>query len=388
MPPDAASKSPGFARFASVNAPASNPKSSASSMASGMAAQLTSTNGPAKRGPLSCITRATRPFPVPVSPSRRTVGARWPPGASKVARCRIWARSASMPGASPRITSSSRTRSVTGVDRNTLAPRPQGGGPFVALARATGANRYPLRIRGEVPGMWLALQADKGGSDDGSGKTGSVRGEGSWGHRIGADGVAGGDRGQTGALPGHGGRTSRHLGRAGEADERGRAVRPRMARGAGGRGLRDVRSGHRPLHAAGGARGRAERREQPGVRPRRLPGDDGGDAGRAQGGRGVPHRQGRRLARARSRPVRGRRALLPARLQRQPRRRVDPRAGRRQGEARAGRARRRHRLRARRLDDHHGAGVSQVALRRASTTIARRSSGRASARNAQGSATG
>ena len=45
--------------------------------------------------------------------------------------------------------------------------------------------------------------------------------------------------------------------------------------------------------------------------------------GDAEGHRGVPHRQGRRLARARPRPVRRHRALLPARLQlRQPGRRA------------------------------------------------------------------
>ena len=74
MPPDAASKSPGLLRLASVKAPASKPNSSASSIVSGMAAQLTSTNGAAARGPLSCMTRATSPLPVPVSPWSRTVG--------------------------------------------------------------------------------------------------------------------------------------------------------------------------------------------------------------------------------------------------------------------------------------------------------------------------
>ena len=103
VPPDAASNSPGLARLASVKAPASKPKSSASSMASGMAAQLTSTNGPCARGPLSCIARATRPLPVPVSPCSRTVGTCGFPGASKAARWVIWARKLSICGAFPRM---------------------------------------------------------------------------------------------------------------------------------------------------------------------------------------------------------------------------------------------------------------------------------------------
>ncbi len=169
-------------------------------------------------------------------------------------------------------------------------------------------------------------------------KTGSVRAQGSRGHRIGADGVAGGDRRQARALPGHGGRTSRHLGRAGEADR----TRTSAASASGSR-RRQPRAtstydrGHRPLHAAGGARGRADAtRSSPACVLGGFQGDDGGDAGRAQGDRGLPHRQGRRLARARSRAVRRHRALLPARVQRQPGRRVDPGARRRQGQARAG----------------------------------------------------
>ena len=65
---------PGFARLASVKAPASNPNNSASSNVSGIAAQLTSTKGPLARGPLSWIIRATSPFPVPVSPCSNKVG--------------------------------------------------------------------------------------------------------------------------------------------------------------------------------------------------------------------------------------------------------------------------------------------------------------------------
>ena len=102
VPPDAASSRPGLARLASVNVPASKPKSSASNSVSGMAAQLTSMNGPWARGPLSWITRATSPLPVPVSPWRSTVGACGLPTVSKVAKCRICARRALIAGERPR----------------------------------------------------------------------------------------------------------------------------------------------------------------------------------------------------------------------------------------------------------------------------------------------
>ncbi len=51
VPPLADWKSPGLACRASVKAPRSKPNSSASSSVSGMAAQLTSTNGPFPRAP-------------------------------------------------------------------------------------------------------------------------------------------------------------------------------------------------------------------------------------------------------------------------------------------------------------------------------------------------
>ena len=59
-----------------------------------------------------------------------------------------------------------------------------------------------------------------------------------------------------------------------------------------------------------------------------------------------------------------RRAVLPLVVSRQPGAGVDPGARRRGGEAAGRRARRRHRLRPRRLDDHHGAGLPGVAVRR------------------------
>ncbi len=51
MPPWAVWKRPGLGWRASVKAPRSKPNSSASSRVSGIAAQFTSTSGPAARGP-------------------------------------------------------------------------------------------------------------------------------------------------------------------------------------------------------------------------------------------------------------------------------------------------------------------------------------------------
>ena len=74
VPPKAASNSPALARLASVKALASTPNSSASNNVWGIAAQLTSMNGPWARGLLLWMRRATSPLPVPVSPCSKTVG--------------------------------------------------------------------------------------------------------------------------------------------------------------------------------------------------------------------------------------------------------------------------------------------------------------------------
>ncbi len=58
---------------APVKAPRSCPKSSASRMLSGMAAQLTATNGPPARALLPWMKRARSSLPVPLSPSTSTV---------------------------------------------------------------------------------------------------------------------------------------------------------------------------------------------------------------------------------------------------------------------------------------------------------------------------
>ncbi len=117
------------------------------------------------------------------------------------------------------------------------------------------------------------------------------------------------------ALAGAGGLTP---GRARAADRRERALRPRVAERAGRGRLRGVRPDRRHLHAPAGADGRPHRRVESRVPPRLLP-DRARHCDRlAADHRGGPQRRGRRLARAQPRRVRWLRALLPARLQREP----------------------------------------------------------------------
>ena len=122
----------------------------------------------------------------------------------------------------------------------------------------------------------------------------------------------------------------------------------------------ETRSVHPAAGAGGRPHGRVEPRLSAGLLPdrgwvgARLAADHGGGAD----GRRV------RLARARARRPRGLRAVLPARLQREPDRRVAAGARRRRREARARRSRRRRRLRPRRVDDPDGAGVPAVDVRR------------------------
>ena len=80
VPPLARSNRPIFRATAPVNAPFSWPNSSLSRRFSGMAAQLTVTNGAADLGPCKWTARATSSFPVPDSPTTSTVavlGATW-----------------------------------------------------------------------------------------------------------------------------------------------------------------------------------------------------------------------------------------------------------------------------------------------------------------------
>ena len=78
MPPSASSNFPRRRASAPVNAPFSWPNSSDSISSSGIAAQLTSTNGPACRAEKTWIARATSSLPLPFSPwisTRPLVGA-------------------------------------------------------------------------------------------------------------------------------------------------------------------------------------------------------------------------------------------------------------------------------------------------------------------------
>ena len=81
VPSLASSKRPGRARTAPVKAPRSCPNSSDSSRPSGIAAQLTGTNGPSFRELRRWIPRASTSLPVPLSPRISTVrsvgAARW-----------------------------------------------------------------------------------------------------------------------------------------------------------------------------------------------------------------------------------------------------------------------------------------------------------------------
>ena len=73
MPACAAASRPSRSRVASVNAPRTWPNSSSSISASGIAAQLTTTNGASRRGDELWIVRATSSLPVPLSPKIATV---------------------------------------------------------------------------------------------------------------------------------------------------------------------------------------------------------------------------------------------------------------------------------------------------------------------------
>src|SRR2546422_368639 len=73
VPPAAAEKSPIVSATAPVKAPFTWPKSSDSMSVSGIAPQLTDTNGPLRRGLSSWNARATSSLPVPLSPVTRTV---------------------------------------------------------------------------------------------------------------------------------------------------------------------------------------------------------------------------------------------------------------------------------------------------------------------------
>ena len=132
---------------------------------------------------------------------------------------------------------------------------------------------------------------------------------------------------------------------------------------AGGQRLRRVRRGHAYLQAPARAGDGAGRRRQPGVHPRRLSvvaatvKDEPQIAERFRSGEGFGWHEHH------ARPVRGHRAILPARLSGKPGGRLAARARRRARQAHSGRQGRGHRLRPRSVDDPDGQGVSGFALR-------------------------
>ena len=158
------------------------------------------------------------------------------------------------------------------------------------------------------------------------------------------------------------------------------AVRHRVAARSGGRRLRRRTSpaARRPTRSPR-SRPLPDRPGQRRLRSGRVPARARRAAGRAADHRGLPHRRRHRLARARRRRARRLRAVLPPRLPRQPRRPAGsprstawrPSSGRR--------PRRRHRLRARRLERAHGAGLPGVHDHRLGLPRRRRSSWPASA---------
>ena len=135
-------------------------------------------------------------------------------------------------------------------------------------------------------------------------------------------------------------------------------------RGAGGRRLRRVRRRDRPVLAHPRAGVRADQPGRRGVRPGRVPARAGHAEGRAAGHRSVPDRGWPRLARARRRGVRRMRAVLPARVHRQPDRGLAACPGRRDRPAAGRGPGGGHRLRPRGFHHPDGAGLPRVHLHR------------------------
>ena len=143
-----------------------------------------------------------------------------------------------------------------------------------------------------------------------------------------------------------------------------RALRARMAVGAGRGRLRGLRRRGRHLPPQPGAGRRVRRRRQPRLDGRCVRGAVGSVARRAESRRSLPPRARPGLARAQRLPVPRHRAVLPARLQRQPRVGVAARARRRGRQAAARRHGGRRGLRPRRVHAGDGARVSELAVRR------------------------
>ena len=141
----------------------------------------------------------------------------------------------------------------------------------------------------------------------------------------------------------------------------------------------------RQLHAAARAGARARRRDEPGVRARALPGHRR-RCGAASRRSTSNFRTGEGLEWGDQHPClfEGTERFFRSGYIGNLVQRVAPGARRRRGQARARRQGRRRRLRARRVDDPHGEGVSRSRRSSASTTTPDRSSSRASARKEAG----
>ena len=150
----------------------------------------------------------------------------------------------------------------------------------------------------------------------------------------------------------------------GESHRDRRALPARVAVGAGRERLCRVRPVDAALLAQRGTGLRADGRGRPGLHPRRVRDRRGAVPRDPEDDLGLSHRPGPGLARARRVAVPRHRALLPPGLRRQPGVELDPGAGWRGGQARGRRQGRRRRLRARRLDADHGAGLAALELRR------------------------
>src|SRR5437667_2454189 len=158
VPPSASSKRPSRRSAAPVNAPFSWPNSSLSSSVSGSAAQFTATNGLPRRGERSWIPRATSSFPVPDSPSIRTVevtgaicsiltSTSWIGGDSPMIPVRCCSRRRSI----RRRTVATTSAASAGFSRNAVSPspraRPLGSGsvdstsPSVEIERSRASPR-------------------------------------------------------------------------------------------------------------------------------------------------------------------------------------------------------------------------------------------------------
>ena len=171
-------------------------------------------------------------------------------------------------------------------------------------------------------------------------------------------------------------------GGAREANRHRRALRARVAQRAGRRRLRRRTTPHERQFSLTDEQAFALADE---TARRSCPARFSSRSRRAQGEpkitRSVQDRRGHRLARARPRPVRRHRAVLPSGLRRQPgRARGFPRWTASRPSSKRGAQGRRRRLRSRRVDDPDGAGVSELEVRRLRLPRRRRSKPRATAR--------